>query len=158
MFWGYPPPPHDYPHYWVILDPKSKEDKVKVTNIKNLPKFQIFEFWNKHNTFSSCLTRCANMKWIQWVLLKIQSGHDSAHRRTDRQMDKVKPVYPLTTLLKWGYSDVHSTDQIFNLPIAMKNYFGIYIHVNKPMCYPMTGKSLYYNLDSMLNDHWNLQW
>ena len=19
-----PPPPHDYPHYWVILDPKSK--------------------------------------------------------------------------------------------------------------------------------------
>ena len=23
-FWGYPPPPHDYPDYWVILDPKSK--------------------------------------------------------------------------------------------------------------------------------------
>ena len=23
-FWGYPPPPHDYPHCWVILDPKSK--------------------------------------------------------------------------------------------------------------------------------------
>ena len=31
-FWGYPPPPHDYPYHWVILDPKSKEDKVKVTN------------------------------------------------------------------------------------------------------------------------------
>ena len=42
-FWGYPPPPHDYPLYWVILDPKSKEDKVKVTNFKNLPKFQIFK-------------------------------------------------------------------------------------------------------------------
>ena len=40
-FWGYPPPPHDYPHHWVILDPKSKEDKVKVTNLKNSPKFQI---------------------------------------------------------------------------------------------------------------------
>ena len=39
-FWGYPPPPHGYPYYWVILDPKSKEDKVKVTNLKNLPKFQ----------------------------------------------------------------------------------------------------------------------
>ena len=25
-FWGYPPPPHDYPYYWVILDPKLKED------------------------------------------------------------------------------------------------------------------------------------
>ena len=24
-FWGYPPPPHDYPHYWVIMDPKSKK-------------------------------------------------------------------------------------------------------------------------------------
>ena len=43
-----PPPPHDYPFYWVILDPKSKEDKVKVTNLKILPKFYIFEFWNKH--------------------------------------------------------------------------------------------------------------
>ena len=25
-----------------ILDPKSKQDKVKVTNLKNLPKLQIF--------------------------------------------------------------------------------------------------------------------
>ena len=23
-FWGYPQPSHDYPHYWVMLDPKSK--------------------------------------------------------------------------------------------------------------------------------------
>ena len=22
--WGQPQPPHDYPHYWVMLDPKSK--------------------------------------------------------------------------------------------------------------------------------------
>ena len=39
VFWGYPPPPHDYPYHWVILDFKSKEDKVKVTNLKNSPKF-----------------------------------------------------------------------------------------------------------------------
>ena len=51
-FWGYPPPPHDYPYHWIILDPKSKEDKVKVTNLKNSPKFQIFEFWNGHYTLS----------------------------------------------------------------------------------------------------------
>ena len=31
-------------YYWFILDPKSKQDKVKVTNLKNLPKLQIFEF------------------------------------------------------------------------------------------------------------------
>ena len=38
-FWGYPTPPNDYPYHWVILDPKSKEDKVKVTNLKKSPKF-----------------------------------------------------------------------------------------------------------------------
>ena len=75
-FWGYPPPSHDYPHHWVILDPKSKKDKVKVTNFKKLPKFHYtWHTW-------SCLIKCANMKWIRWVLLKIQSGHDSVHRRT----------------------------------------------------------------------------
>ena len=116
-FWGYPPLPHDYPYYWVILDPKSNDDKVKVTNFKNLPKFQIFEFWNGHytrHTFWSCLIRCANMKWIRWVLLKIQSGHDSVHRRTDRQTDgrtdrrtdgqtdKVIPVYPPINFVEVG--------------------------------------------------------
>ena len=58
---------HDYPYHWVILDPKSKGDKVKVTNFKNSPKFQIFEFPNKHytrHTLWSCSIRCANMKWI----------------------------------------------------------------------------------------------
>ena len=106
-FWGYPPPPHDYPYHWVILDPKSKEVKVKVTNFKNWPKFQIFEFWNGHymrHTFLSCLIRCANMKWIRWVLLKIQSGHDSVHRRTDGQGDTSIPPYQL----RWsrGYYDM----------------------------------------------------
>ena len=87
------------PHYWVILDPKSKEDKVKVANLKNVSKLQIFEFWNKlhtRHTFWSCLIRYAYMKWIRQVLLKIQSGHDSVHRWTDGQADKVKPVYPLS--------------------------------------------------------------
>ena len=104
-FWGYPPPPHDYPYHWVILDPKSKAEKVKVTNLKNSPKFQMFEFWNGHymrHTFLSCLIRCANMKWIRWVLLKIQNGHDSVHRRTDGQTDKVIPVYPPINFVEAG--------------------------------------------------------
>ena len=94
-FWGYPLPPHDYPYYWFILDPKSKEDKVKVMNLKNLPKFQIFQFCNElytQHTFWSCLIRCANMKRIRWVLC----GHNSLSTdgQTDAQTDKVKPVYP----------------------------------------------------------------
>ena len=102
-FWGYPPPPHDYPYYWVILDPKSKDDEVKVTNWKNLPKFQISKFWNKRytwHTFWSCWIRCANMKWIPRVLLKIQSGHDYVHRRADGQGETNVP--PLSTSLKRG--------------------------------------------------------
>ena len=97
VFWGHPLLPHDHPYHWVLLDPKSKEDKVKVTNLKNSSKLLIFQVWNRHNTrqtFVSCLIRCAHMNWIRWVLLKTQSGHDSVHRRTDGQTDKVKPVYP----------------------------------------------------------------
>ena len=89
-FWGYSPLPHDYPYYWFILDPKSKEEKVKVTNLKNLPKLNFLRFRNNHymrHTFWSCLISCANMKWIRRVLLKIQSGHDSVHRQTDGQTD-----------------------------------------------------------------------
>ena len=27
-FWGYPPPPHDYLHYWTMLGPKSKQGRT----------------------------------------------------------------------------------------------------------------------------------
>ena len=36
-----PPTPHDYPYYWFIFDPKSKQDQVKVTRI-----CQNFNFFN----------------------------------------------------------------------------------------------------------------
>ena len=43
-FWDPPPPPpHDYPYKWFTSDPKSKEDKVKVTNFKKFPKIQILQ-------------------------------------------------------------------------------------------------------------------
>ena len=109
-----PPPPHDYPYYWVILDPKSKQDKVKVTNLKNLPKVQIFEFWNKlymWHIFWSGLIKCVNMKWIRQVSLKIQSGHDSAHRQTDGRMDgrtdgEGETSIPPSTSLSGGYNEL----------------------------------------------------
>ena len=66
----------------------SQQDKVKVTNSKKLPKYQILKFHNKlymQHTFWSCLIRCANMKWIWQVLWKIQSGKKLS---TDRQMDR----------------------------------------------------------------------
>ena len=54
----------------ILLDPKSKEDKVKVTNLKNLPKFQIFEFWNKHYTHVLCNV-CLKIQIFYWDLLKL---------------------------------------------------------------------------------------
>ena len=117
--WGYPPTPQYYPYYWFILDPKSKQD-VKFTNLKNL-----FEFWIKgQHTFWSCLIRFVNMKWIQQVLLNIQSGHDSVHRRTDRQTDKVKPVYPLSTLLKRGYNE----NTVFRKTRGINYFYENYSH------------------------------
>ena len=67
-FWDTPPLPHDYPHWWFTSDPKSKEDKVKNTNFKKLPKIQILKFCKKlytRHTFWSCMIRCINMNWIQ---------------------------------------------------------------------------------------------
>ena len=42
VLWEKKPPPHDYPYYWFVSDPKSKQDRVRVTTLKNLPKIQIF--------------------------------------------------------------------------------------------------------------------
>ena len=41
----------------LILDPKSKQDKVKVTNLKNLSKLKIFEFWKKKNLHATHLLK-----------------------------------------------------------------------------------------------------
>ena len=63
------------------------------------------------HTFWSCLIRCANMKWIWWVLLKIQSGHDSVHRRTDGQGDTSIPPFQL----RWS----GGTIMIFDLSVVL---------------------------------------
>ena len=94
--------------------------------IKEFAKF--FEFWNKHytwHTFWSCLIRCANMKWIQWVLLKIQSVHDSVHRQTARQGET-----KIIKMLSYQYRDSHDEDKTHNhlifireTPISGKTVF-----------------------------------
>ena len=44
-FWGYPPPPHDYPYHWVILDPKSKKKtKSKLQILKIHQNFKLLNF------------------------------------------------------------------------------------------------------------------
>ena len=99
---------HTIGSYWI---PSQEEDKVKVTNSKNLPKFH-YTHYTQH-TFRSCLISCANMKWIQWVLLKIQSTHDSVHRRTDRGTDGQGETSIPPFQLRWigGYNDISCSGQ-----------------------------------------------
>ena len=42
--------------------------------------------FNKRHSFWSLLKICINMKWIQLVFRKIQSGNDSVYRQADKRM------------------------------------------------------------------------
>ena len=56
-FWGYPPPPHDYPPYWVMLDPKSKKvewpwryrsmSKVITCNTLSHASNHLYQIWKE---------------------------------------------------------------------------------------------------------------
>ena len=151
-FWGYPLPPHDYPYHWVLLDPKSKEDKVKVTNLKNLLKFIIFEFWNKHytrHTFWGCLLRSANMKWIRWVLLKIQRGHHSVHRRTDGQGETIIPPFQLRWSGEYNYQKSNYEAKNADGTISSHHYGDIIMNV---MVSQITNVSIAYSTVSSDKD------
>ena len=87
--------------------PCHNKTKSNVTNSKNLPMIKNLECYNNRytrHTFWSCLIRCANMKWIRLVLWKKQSGHHFVQMdgQMDRRMDDGRPIYPVSTSLKWG--------------------------------------------------------
>ena len=97
-FWWYPPPPHDYPYYWVILDPKWKEDKVKVTNLKNSPKFPFSKFWYKHYTphFRKLLDMICKYEMDQTCIVEDTERTrfcPQMDRRTDRQGETSIPPF-----------------------------------------------------------------
>ena len=98
-FWGYPRRlmiTHTIESYW-IPSQKKKKSKLQILRICQIFQFLNFETNFTHDTPSE-------------VLLKIQSGHDFVHRRTDgqtdRQMDRrtgmVKPVYPSFNFVETG--------------------------------------------------------
>ena len=96
-FWEYPLLPHDYLHYWFLSDPKSNDDKVKSYKFQNFVKNSEFgALWKYKFTIHllKLLDKIINMKWIQQVLLKIQSGHNSIHRQTDGWMDGPTSIPP----------------------------------------------------------------
>ena len=115
-FWGYPPPPpppppHDYPYYWVILDPKSIEDKVKVTNLKNLPNFSIMKQTLQAAHLPKLLEKMCiyEMHTMSIVEFTEQTRFcPQTDGRIDGQMDRRtrwNQYTPLSTSLKRGYND-----------------------------------------------------
>ena len=102
-FKEYPLPPHEYPYYWFILDPKSKHDKVKVTNVKILSKLPILKQTLHATHLMKLLDKMCKYKMdlvsivLDTELTRFCSQLDGW---TDGQTDKVKPVYPLSTSLK----------------------------------------------------------
>ena len=74
-----------------ILDLNSKQDNVKVTNLKNQPKCITLEFCITLSSllaFWSCFIRCVNIKLTRLLLWKLQSGQVSVHRRADGRTDR----------------------------------------------------------------------
>ena len=69
--------------------PSQNKTNSKLHILKNCQKFKFWNFANKktqliiRHTFWSCLIKCVNMKWIRLVMWKLESWHDSDHRRTD---------------------------------------------------------------------------
>ena len=105
-FWGYPPPPHDYPFHWVILDPKSKEDKVKVTNLKNKISNILILKQALHATHLHKLLD----KMCKYEMDPMSIVEDTERTRfcpqmdrwTNGQTDKVIPVYPPFNFVEAG--------------------------------------------------------
>ena len=123
-----PPPPA-----WLLPIPLShigsqvKRRQSQSYKFKEFAKISNFLILKQtRHTFWSCLIRCANMKWIWRVLLKIQSGHDSVHRWTDGQLtdgqtDKVKPAYPPFNFVEAGGGGIIKTlSYQYRIPIIDK--------------------------------------
>ena len=100
------PPPHDYPYYWAILDPKSREDKVKVTYFKNLQTFRIL----KHTLHTTHLLTLLE-KMCKYEMYPMSIVEDKERTRfcpqTDRRTDEQGETSILPFQLRWseGYTN-----------------------------------------------------
>ena len=98
-FWGYPPPPHDYPYHWVIFDPKSNVWILKwalhATHLlKLLDKMCKYEM-----DPMSILEDTERARFCPQTDRQTDGRMD---RRTDGQTDKVIPVYPPINFVEAG--------------------------------------------------------
>ena len=101
-FWGYPRRlmiTHTIESCWIPSEKKTKS-KYNFKKIAKSSNFWILKRALHAKHLLKLLDKMCNMKCIQWVLLKIQSGHDSVHRRTDGQGDTSIPSFNFVEA--WG--------------------------------------------------------
>ena len=91
-----------------ILDPKSKQDKVKVTNLKNSPKLHFllnFELNSTCDTLQKMLDKIHKYEINPASFLEDTERTrfcTQMDRRADGWTDKVKPAYFASTSLSEG--------------------------------------------------------
>ena len=90
VFWWYSQLPHDYPHYWLTLDPKSKQDEVKVTNFlilwTTLHATHLLKLLDKMCKYE--MDPVSNVEDTEWTQFCPQMD-----RRTDRQGETTIPSF-----------------------------------------------------------------
>ena len=93
------------------------------------------------HTFWSCLIGCVNIKWIRWVLLKLQSRHDSVHRWTDGQGEtSIPPFNYVELIIMTRPQNIHQLKVIaYFLPFVSNKHddhigIGVLPSIFKPCC------------------------
>ena len=95
-----PLPPHDYPYYWVILDPKSKEDSQHY-KFKEFAKISIFLKQTLHVTHLLKLLD-KMCKYEMDPMSIVEERTRFCPQMTDGRTNKVKPVYPPFNFVEAG--------------------------------------------------------
>ena len=102
-FWGYPPPPHDYPYHWVILDPKVKRRQSQSYKFKKFAK--ISNLWIfKQALYATHLLKLLD-KMCKYEMDPMSIVEDTERTRFCPQTDRRTRWYqytPLSTSLKPG--------------------------------------------------------
>ena len=110
-FWGFPLQPHEYPILWLHVGSQIKTRQSQSYKFKEFDK--ILNFWNLKNTLHAThlLKLLDKIRKYEIDLASIVEDTERTRfcpqmdRRTDGQMDKVKPVYPPSAALSMEYKN-----------------------------------------------------
>ena len=83
------PPPHNYPYYWFILYPKSKQHKVKFTNLKNLTKLLLDNMCKYEMDLASIVEDTGQSRFCPQVDRRVD-GRTDGHGKTSIPLSQLR--------------------------------------------------------------------